>query len=152
MTDNLETTTEAPVKRGRGRPKKVVVEATPELLTEVPPVTEESELLTPPVTEESELLTEVPPVTEESELLTEVPPVIEDDSDLLTEVPPADVLFETPATPPAPMTPIVDPTPPAAPEEKKKDPSSTHYTAAQIKKLRSAYSRRTLQTRFGITW
>jgi hypothetical protein len=138
MTDNLETTTEAPVKRGRGRPKKVVVEATPELLTEVPPVTEESELLTPPVTEESELLTEVPPVTEESELLTEVPP--------------ADVLFETPATPPAPMTPIVDPTPPAAPEEKKKDPSSTHYTAAQIKKLRSAYSRRTLQTRFGITW
>lgn len=144
MTDNIETTTEAPVKRGRGRPKKVVVETTPEMLTEVPPVTEESELLTevPPVIKDSpELITEVPPGVTEGELLAGIPPF--DSSE--------EVLSETPGCQPDPMTLIVGHTPQVV-EAEEKPHSSPHYSAAQIKKLRSAYSRRTLLTRFGISW
>lgn len=120
MNDNPEILeapdVEAPPTKKRGRPRKVVVEAAPEILTEVPPV------------EEVELLTEVPPVESSEE-----------------------VLFETPVWPPAPSTPIVGPTPPDVDAEEKPH-NSPHYSAAQIKKLRSAYSRRTLLTRFGISW
>lgn len=132
MNDKPETEAVeiAPAKK-RGRPKKVVEETKQELLIEVPPTDEKLEtLIEVPDEHTDDLLVENVSLTSGSQ----------------SEYTPADFIDG----------PVVNPTPPRTPRNtiatKQNSEEPRQYTSAQIKKLRSAYSRRTLLTRFGISW
>jgi hypothetical protein len=92
------------------------------------------------------------PVVKET-LLTEVPPVeAAVEETLLTEVPPVEAAVEETfltETPPVEETPYPEDTPLPA---QKVVTSAVQYTSAQIKMLRAQFSRKTLASRFGITW